>query len=266
MISRGGLLTFAIALAMVAGPARAELDAATLKDLRTAIDAGRRSIDGKDYSFAASTLKPVVENERTPPELMAQGFYYRGLARAGLGQTAAALSDFSNAIWLSSLPSDLEARAYFYRGQTNALLGRTDEARLDYAEARRIGASDTDLLAAMKSLQTGTDGAATGSLPAKAQDRVPGARPGGAEQTAGFAFGIQLGALADTASARAAWDDALATHGDLLSGLAPQLQAINASGRGLVRLRAGPLASLADSRTLCEKLRARGQDCFPVGH
>jgi cell division septation protein DedD len=75
---------------------------------------------------------------------------------------------------------------------------------------------------------------------------------------------VQLAALNDEQSARAMWQELRQRYSDLLGGLEAQFEPANASGHSLVRLRAGPVATLAATRSLCEQLRQRGQDCYPV--
>lgn len=74
---------------------------------------------------------------------------------------------------------------------------------------------------------------------------------------------LQLGAFRAEASARRAWSDLEALHGDLLEGLAPRVDGIDSGGRLLWRLRAGPVSERR-AREVCAALRAREVPCLVV--
>ena len=255
-------LVFIIALAIAAGgtwagPAAtsARADEALNTAVAAAIGSARARIDAGQYSQAVGILRPAIEDEQVPPELMAQGFVYRGIARLELGQLLAALSDFGNAFWLETLPTQLEAEAHVHRARAYARLGRNREARGDLIEAMRLAPDNPRVVAATR---------APGLTPPRAGEEPTGAivNPFTPPESG---YAVQLGALVDHKRARGEWERILALHADLLTGLAPRYEETAASGRRLVRLRAGPLATLEASKGLCARLRERGQDCFAVG-
>jgi len=220
------------------------------------IDTGRARIDAGQYAEAVRILRPTIEDEEVTPELMAQGFLYRGIAKLELNQLLASLSDFGNALWLDALPTALEAQAHVHRARAYARLGRNKEARDDLMEAMRLAPSDPLVVAATR---------ASGFIAPEAGDQPTGSLP---KQTTlpESGYSVQLGALVDMPSARAEWNRLLGVHEDLLSGLTPRYEETSSSRGRLIRLRAGPLATLQASEGLCARLRARGQDCFAVGH
>lgn len=224
--------------------------------IEQAIGDGRARIEAGQYAEAVRILRPAIEDEEVPPELMAQGLLYSGIAKVELNQLLAALSDIGNALWLEALPMVLEAQAHVHRARAYARLGRNREARDDLIEAMRLAPNDPLVVAA-----TG----ASGFTAPESEEQPTGAI---AKTTAPPESGytVQLGALVDMASARAEWDRLLGLHADLLSGLAPRYEETASSSRRLIRLRAGPLATLEASEGLCAQLRGRGQDCFAIGH
>ena len=75
---------------------------------------------------------------------------------------------------------------------------------------------------------------------------------------------IQLGAWRNEADAADAWNRIVATGGNLLAGLSPQVVAVDLPGKGrFYRLRAGPVDQGA-APSLCEALRAKNVECVVV--
>lgn len=256
-------LVFILTLAIAAGgawlapaaPRAAEAGEASDTAAAAAIGAARARIEAGQYAQAVDILRPTIDDEQVPPELMAQGFLYRGIARLELGQLPAALSDFGNAFWLQTLPRELEAQAHVHRARAYGRLGRGGEAREDLVEAMRLAPDDPLVIAATRG---------SGIAPQQAGEEPTGAlaQPAAAPASG---YAVQLGALGDIDSARAEWERIRARYPDLLSGLAPRYEKTASASRRLVRLRAGPLATLEASEGLCARLRDRGQDCFAVG-
>ena len=241
------------------------------------LSAGRELLRAGSPEAAAHVFARVIEDERAAPEVMAEAFLYRGIANARIGANTAALSDFGNAIWLDALPPDLRARLHAQRGRVHQALGHAGAAQADFQTALRLAPSDPDIVALAAAGAKGgvamPDDIATGTLPVpgagppgKQVERAPSLKPDGVSTPAASAvYTVQLGALADMRTARNLWDDLLSRHADLLSGLEPSFEPSSVSGRELVRLRVGPVATLSATRSLCDKLRQRGQDCYPVG-
>lgn len=82
----------------------------------------------------------------------------------------------------------------------------------------------------------------------------------------GGAYLVQIASFRSKAKADAAWARYGKTHGDLLRGLEPLVRRVDLGAeKGIYyRLRAGPLANLAEARALCAKLKARKLGCFVV--
>lgn len=76
---------------------------------------------------------------------------------------------------------------------------------------------------------------------------------------------LQIGAYRTDALAEQAWQEFLAEHVDIVSGLATDVQAVDLGARGVWhRLRIGPFSSSEAANTTCNSLKARGADCFAV--
>jgi tetratricopeptide (TPR) repeat protein len=97
-------------------------------------------------------------------------------------------------------------------------------------------------------------------------DTNPGLRPA-IEDTAHAAQKggqVQLGAWRDEASAADGWNRIQGQAGDALSGLKPQIVAVDLPGKGrYYRLRAGPVER-GGGAALCEALSAKGLACMVV--
>ncbi|RMH47579.1 MAG: SPOR domain-containing protein, partial [Alphaproteobacteria bacterium] len=75
---------------------------------------------------------------------------------------------------------------------------------------------------------------------------------------------IQLGAFDTPEVAQAEWQRLLRLHGDLLGTKGPLIQRTQSSGRVFFRLRAEGFEDLADARSTCAALTARGAACIPA--
>mgnify|MGYP002621652886 CR=1 FL=1 len=74
---------------------------------------------------------------------------------------------------------------------------------------------------------------------------------------------MQLSAHNDVSTARGTWTILYNRNADILGGLSPLIQkGVSATGHSFYRLRTGPFPQKADGMTLCQALKARGQDCF----
>jgi hypothetical protein len=96
---------------------------------------------------------------------------------------------------------------------------------------------------------------------------VSAGQPGGSLLAAAGAaptHRVQLGAFGGgEAAARAAWEQLLARHRDLLAGTTPRVDVVERAGRSLWRLQAGPL-SATRAREVCDTLKSRGEACLLV--
>lgn len=112
----------------------------------------------------------------------------------------------------------------------------------------------------VKSIRTSADDPPAPDLQVQVVERKPAAPPAEVEPApvevaavpaTGFAA-VQLGAFRDEAAARAAWNRLRDRHA--LNGLQPRFERIDRPSGALVRLKAGPLASVAEARALCDRL------------
>ncbi len=107
------------------------------------------------------------------------------------------------------------------------------------------------------------------SLPA-ARARTPVAAPAAApaaREATGLSKGarlVQLGAYDSEGLTREAWNRLIARHGDLLGAKSLYVERTTANARVFYRLRVAGFSSPAETRAMCEALRARGVDCIPV--
>jgi cell division septation protein DedD len=88
--------------------------------------------------------------------------------------------------------------------------------------------------------------------------------PGSAAAALRPRFAIQLVAVGRRDQAERAWDRLRDENPDLLGRLQPIIAQPEQGSGALFRLRAGPLASVEDARTLCAALSGRGVDCIVV--
>ena len=73
---------------------------------------------------------------------------------------------------------------------------------------------------------------------------------------------VQLISLPSKAGAEKAWPKILKAHSSLLSGLPHDVVAVQIKGKGtFYRLRVGAFAQKSNAQNLCNKLKARKQDC-----
>eukprot|EP00439_Symbiodinium_sp_Y106_P089371 s1_g1907.t1 len=74
---------------------------------------------------------------------------------------------------------------------------------------------------------------------------------------------VQIGSFRSAADATAAWDKTVAAHQELIGQRQPYIVEADLGERGIFyRLQIGPLHSSNEARTLCNALKARGQDCI----
>lgn len=73
---------------------------------------------------------------------------------------------------------------------------------------------------------------------------------------------IQLGAFTDRSYTEAEWRRISAANEDILGGRALAIQSTVSGGAKYYRLRVGPFRDRAEAKTVCEALKARGQDCL----
>ena len=94
------------------------------------------------------------------------------------------------------------------------------------------------------------------TLPKSVTNETAGAKAG--------EFVIQLGAYGTRARAERAWPGLRQKYRPQLGDLSPIYEPVQSGGRTLYRLRAGWVATRADSDKLCLALKAKGQACIVV--
>ena len=76
-------------------------------------------------------------------------------------------------------------------------------------------------------------------------------------------FLLQLYSVQSEERANSGWERLKAQHGELLTGLAPDIQRADLGERGVFyRLRIGPFTDRPSAEALCAQLKERGQDCL----
>jgi len=74
---------------------------------------------------------------------------------------------------------------------------------------------------------------------------------------------VQIGSFRSASDATSAWDKTAAAHQELIGQRQPYIVEADLGERGIYyRLQIGPLHSANEARTLCNALKARGQDCI----
>lgn len=258
------------------------------------------------HGEALSDYTGALNAQALPPEERAQLLLQRGFLLDSLNRWNEAVRDYSSAAAskTSSAATALNNRANIYRRQKKLMearrdymaalaagnsrpqfsyygLGQIAEARQDKEAARgfyaqAVSADGEYRLAAERLAVLGgpPDGIVAApelvtlrppSRPAPhGQVSKPRLRPSmdGAARPAGMRL-VQLGAFRSEAEARAGWEKAVATAPDGLKGVAPQIAPAELPGKGrLYRLR----VSTSRAETLCARLRAADQGCWPVPH
>lgn len=125
---------------------------------------------------------------------------------------------------------------------------------------------------------TGSDLAPVATAPAPARpgdlaERMAAARRAAEAERASLEraaadapYQLQLGAFRTEALTRGAWERIANRHSELLYNRRLAVQTTTSGGETFYRLRVGPFTSLAEAASLCEALRARGQDCIPAAN
>ncbi|MDE0387432.1 MAG: SPOR domain-containing protein [Rhodospirillales bacterium] len=74
---------------------------------------------------------------------------------------------------------------------------------------------------------------------------------------------VQLGTANARSPLETLWETLRRRHDDALTGLSPLIMPVDRGDNGIFyRLRAGPLTDVAAAQRVCERLKARGRDCF----
>lgn len=74
---------------------------------------------------------------------------------------------------------------------------------------------------------------------------------------------VQLGTANARGPLETLWETLRRRHDDALTGLSPLIMPVDRGDNGIFyRLRAGPLSDVAAAQKVCERLKARGRECF----
>ena len=74
---------------------------------------------------------------------------------------------------------------------------------------------------------------------------------------------VQLGTANARSPLETLWETLRRRHDDALTGLSPLIMPVDRGDNGIFyRLRAGPLTDVAAAQRVCERLKARGRECF----
>jgi len=74
---------------------------------------------------------------------------------------------------------------------------------------------------------------------------------------------VQIGSFRSASDATSAWDKTAAAHQELIGQRQPYIVEADLGERGIYyRMQVGPLHSANEAKTLCNALKARGQDCI----
>jgi hypothetical protein len=72
---------------------------------------------------------------------------------------------------------------------------------------------------------------------------------------------VQLAALSSEESARTEWTQLTKKMPDLMSGRQPNYSRIEREGRTFWRVRTAGFADMAEARSFCDRVRAKGAGC-----
>lgn len=260
---------------------------------RNLVEKGREQLQAQNYPGAIGTLTQVIRNEKSPPDWMAIAFFYRGIANRVSNKPQAAIADFINALWLNTLPETIQAQVYYHRAHAYAATGKRNEAIADLEEAQKLEPNEQRISQAREQMIEQFGSEVTGSPPPANSPTQPQA-PASPEEVVRQALNpapqdtnvataiepeepalsqlqrqqnaanVQLGALGSQQLAEQEWQRIIARHRDILGQMDPSYEPVSPEGPSLVRLQAGPLASMAAANSLCAQLKARGQDCIAV--
>jgi hypothetical protein len=137
------------------------------------------------------------------------------------------------------------------------------EARIrieNFAQSRGTATAST---AATIATAAPASAAPPGRTPSRAAAPQPSMATGGSATTMAGAQYVQLGAFSSQAHAQWQWKRLSARFSRELGALTPRYVAGKPKARGLVRLQVA-VASRAQAKALCAKLKAHAQSCVPV--
>jgi tetratricopeptide (TPR) repeat protein len=263
------LLLLPVLAAPVPAPS-AEAEARGLMESAIALQAAGRGAE------AVSQLSQAIDSGGLSSADTARATFDRGVAYDGLGNIAAAITDYSAAVRIDAML----APAYNNRANAYRRLGKIKEARRDYQAALGcpgaareysyyglglIAQSEGDREAARgffkKALEANpayspaSQGLHALPPPPAIPDPPPKPKPGAL---------VQLGAFQTETQALKAWETMAAASAVVLHDLKPVTVAVNLPGKGRFwRLRTS-VADKPAAKTLCRTLIQHGQACLVV--
>lgn len=255
------------------------------------------------HGEALADFTRALSIQALPPEERAQALLQRGYLHDSLKRWDEAVKDYSASAGLktSSAATALNNRANIYRRQNRLIEARRDylaalaagNARRQFsyyglgqiAEARKDKEAARDFYSRAVTVDSGyrlaadrltalggpPDGVLDASEVVELRPPPQAVRPRTAPQLRPSMDApvpvdrrtVQLGAWRSEAEARAGWKQALATVPDGLKGVSPQILPADLPGKGrYYRVR----ITTPHPETLCARLRAARQGCWPVRH
>jgi len=157
--------------------------------------AASKAIAMGDYKTVVKQLSGAINSNRLSSDDIAKALYYRGVALQQAHVPARAISDLTNAIWLTGLDTTQRARAYASRALAYRAVGMDARANADLKQAKEIAPND----AMVAQILGGGDGStvqAAAPVPGPQSipmPMMPGLRPGGLPgQQAAFGPAVQM--------------------------------------------------------------------------
>ncbi|PLX41062.1 MAG: hypothetical protein C0605_05840 [Hyphomicrobiales bacterium] len=101
------------------------------------LSAAQSAFQAGNFSRAISRFSDIISAGSYGKAVLAQAFYYRGLAFQRSGKPIEALADFTNALWLEGLPKPVHAQCLIRRGYLRLEQSQNDAALEDMNSAVR---------------------------------------------------------------------------------------------------------------------------------
>lgn len=143
------IAAFALAACLMAA-ALSTTNVAAKSDSR--LRAAHSAFQAGNYTKAISRFSSLISAGTHGKTILAQAFYYRGIAFQRSGKTIEALADYTNALWLEGLAKPVSAQCLIRRGYLRLQLRQNDTAIEDMNTAVRTLAGAESYMARAKVL------------------------------------------------------------------------------------------------------------------
>ena len=153
-----------------------------------------KAIAAGDYKTVVKQLSGAMASNKLSSNDIARALFLRGVAFQQGGAPARAISDLTNAIWLTGLNPAERARSYASRALAYRKVGMDARANADLKQAKEIAPDDPLVAQILSGGQPSTQAAAPAMGPQSIpMPMMPGLRPGGLPgQPAGFGPAVQI--------------------------------------------------------------------------